>query len=150
MRLFKCKGDLRFDILAAHNKAGAATTATPPPEQALKEIAEPASPSTAAKQIAKVAKSSMRAFPARRRPKLFARFPVLPQLVVALAFVSVGQNFVSLVDLLKFVFGGFIARIDIRMILARQLAVGGLDLILGGGFGNAEDFIVVSKLDRHG
>jgi hypothetical protein len=35
------------------------------------------------------------------------------------------------------------------MILARELAIGLLDVVLTGGFGNAEDIVIVSKLDRH-
>jgi hypothetical protein len=35
------------------------------------------------------------------------------------------------------------------MMLAGELAVRCLDVILGGGFANTEDFIIVSKLDRH-
>ena len=54
MRLFERERDLRFDILAAHGKAGAAASATPATEQTFEEITESASPTVAAKHIAKV------------------------------------------------------------------------------------------------
>ena len=149
MGLFKRERNLRFDILSAQGKAGAAGSAAPAAEQALKEIAESPAAPAAAKHIASVAKSSTGAFPARRRPELFARFPVLAQLVVTLAFVRVGKNFVGFIDFFELVFGGFISWIDVGVILARKLSVCRFDLIRASGFGNAEDFIVVSKLDRH-
>src|SRR5829696_6916626 len=98
MRLFKREPDLRFGLLAAHDKTGTASGAAPPAEQALEEIAEPAPPAAATKCIAKVAKPSLGAFPAWRWPKFFACFPISSELVVALAFVGIGQDFVGLVD----------------------------------------------------
>ena len=148
MRLFERERNLCFDILAAHDKASATATGPTAAEQTLEEITESALTPASAKQVAKVTKSSLRPFPLRRRPKVLSCFPVRPELVVALAFVGIRQNLIGFVYLFKFLFGGFISGIDVRVILARQLAVRCFDRALSGGFRNAEYFIVISKLYR--
>ena len=68
----------------------------------------------------------------------------MAEAVVAVPLLRVRQNAVRLGRFLEFLFSGVIARIAIGMVLQRQLAVGALDLHLGGGPGDAEDFVVVA------
>src|SRR5882724_10282746 len=123
MRLFERKRYLCFDILTTHGKAGAPPRAATAAEQALEEITKSTGATPAAKQVAKVAILDVHTFPVRRRPEVLPRFPVRPKLVVFLALVGIGQNLVSFVYLFKLLFGGFISRIDVRVKLARQLAI---------------------------
>src|SRR6266702_2442404 len=130
MRLFECKRHLGFDILASHGKASAPARTATAAKQAFEEITKSTGAPPAAKEVAEVAKLDIRTFPVRRRPEVLPRFPVRPKLVVFLALVGIGQNLVSFVYLFKLLFGGFISRIDVGMILARQLAIRALDFIL--------------------
>src|SRR5881396_1905413 len=41
------------------------------------------------------------------------------------------------------------AGVEIRMVLARQFAIGLLDLVLRGGSGDAQDVVVISLRGRH-
>src|SRR5207249_9002431 len=101
MRLLEGQRDFRFDILTAHREAG--TPASGPAsatEQALEKIAKSAptpAPAEYVADVAEIAILDVHAFPARRRPELFTRFPVRPEGIVFLAFVSIGKNFVCLV-----------------------------------------------------
>jgi ABC-type uncharacterized transport system permease subunit len=52
--------------------------------------------------------------------------------VVRLALLGIGQDVVRLRDLLEALLGVLVPRIAIRVILARELAVGLLDLLVGG------------------
>ena len=77
-------------------------------------------------------------------------FPVVAPAVVLLALVGIRQDRVGLADLLKQGLGALVAGVDVGMVLARQLAIGGLELFFGGGAGNAEHRIVIaSSVRRH-
>src|SRR5689334_19785582 len=105
MRFFQGERNLRLDILASHREARAAASAPTAAKQALEEITKSTLTASSAKQVAKVAIFDMRTLPLRRRPEVLPRFPVLPELVVSLAFVGIGQNFVGFVYLFEFLFG---------------------------------------------
>ena len=67
----------------------------------------------------------------RPRPPAPARaygLPVRAELVVELALLGVGQDRVGLVDVLEPLLGGLVARVPVRMVLARELAEGLLDV----------------------
>src|ERR1700730_6431816 len=72
------------------------------------------------------------------------------KLVVLRSLLGVAEHLVGLVDQLEAV-GGLGVLIDVRVELARQPTVGGLDLLLGGGPGDPECLVVVLVLGRsHG
>src|SRR5690606_24033905 len=84
----------------------------------------------------------------RRRPELLAGpVAVRAQLVVLGALVLVAQHLVGLVDGLEALLGARLLA-DVGVVLARQPAVGGLDLRLAGRRLDAEGFVVV--LELHG
>jgi hypothetical protein len=58
--------------------------------------------------------------------------PVITILIVLLAFFRVREDFICLVNLFKRLLGGFVTRINIRMVLARQTAVSCLDIFITG------------------
>jgi hypothetical protein len=64
--------------------------------------------------------------------------------VVGAALVGVRENGVGLGGFLELFFGGVVARIAIRVMLHRQLAVGALDLDSVRGPRHAEDLVVVA------
>jgi hypothetical protein len=63
--------------------------------------------------------------------------------VVELALLGVGQHFIGGADLLEAFFGLAIARIAVRMILHRQLAIGSFDLFGRGVSLHPENLVVV-------
>ena len=64
-------------------------------------------------------------------------------LIVNLALLGIAQDVVGFLDLLEALLGGFIAGIQIRMILARQLAVSLADLVFLGGARHTERFVII-------
>ena len=86
------------------------------------------------------------------RPALLLRLlvlaPVGAQFVVLAALVRVAEHLVGLVDLLEARLGGLVARVDVRVDLARELAVRLLDLLLGRGLRDAERGVVVLEFHR--
>ena len=64
-------------------------------------------------------------------------------LVVLLALLGVADDVVGLGDLLEPVLRGLVARVGVGVVLARQLAVGLLDLAWLGVLGHAEDLVEV-------
>src|SRR5215204_5316781 len=82
------------------------------------------------------------------RAGLFVHAPIRAQLVVLLPLFGIAQHFVSFVDFLEACFGGLVARIDVRMELAGQLAKGLLDLLLRGRLRDAERFVIVLEFHR--
>src|SRR5262249_30680033 len=72
--------------------------------------------------------------------------PILPQFVVLLAPGRVAQDFVRLVQLLEPGLGDLVARIDVGMVLPRQLTKGLLDLFVGGRLGDAEGGVVILEV----
>src|SRR5262249_6936913 len=73
--------------------------------------------------------------------------PVLPHLVVAAALLGIREHLVGLVDLLEARLGLFLAGVHVGVELARQPAVGRLDLFVRGRLGHTEDLVVVLVLD---
>src|SRR3989442_1694376 len=74
-------------------------------------------------------------------------FPVRPELVVFRALLGVTEHFVGFVDQLEAV-GRLGVLVHIRVILAGQPAVRGLDLLLGRGPPDAERLVVILVLRR--
>src|ERR1700758_1626347 len=85
--------------------------------------------------------------PIGRRTKILACRMSLAQLIVGGALLRTPQYLVGLADLLE---TGFCVLLlaDIRVIFASELAVGLLDLRLGGIARPAHDLVVVLKLHR--
>lgn len=69
--------------------------------------------------------------------------PVGAQPVVLLTLLRVAQHLVGLVGLLEAGLGLLVVRVDVRVILARQLAVRFLDLFLVCVLIHAQDLVVV-------
>ncbi len=109
----------------ARARTGTATLAR---EQAFEEVAEAAVGATTAEYFLEIETAG--AAVVRRHVELLARAIALrAQLVVGCALFRIAQRLVGLVDRLELVFGpGLLA--DVRVVLACQPAVGGLDLRL--------------------
>ena len=73
---------------------------------------------------------------------------LMAELVIPLALLRIGQHLVRLGGLLKLGLRRFVARIAVRVIFHRQLAVGGLDLVRARRLGDAQHLVIVSLL-RH-
>ena len=69
--------------------------------------------------------------------------------VVDLALLGVVQHVIGFLDALETVFGVFVPGVQIRVILARQLAIGLTDLVIRGGAGDAQQFVIVLLFGRH-
>src|SRR5581483_10405822 len=76
-----------------------------------------------------------------RRAKLL--LPVGAKRVIFPAFIGVREYFVGFVDLLKLLFRLLIAGIDIRVILARQLAERLLDVVHARAFRDTQHLIII-------
>jgi hypothetical protein len=68
----------------------------------------------------------------------------VPEAVVHLAFLGVGEGLVGLGGLLELV-GRAGGLVDVRVVLPRELPVGGLDLVGVGAARDAEDLVVVAS-----
>ena len=67
------------------------------------------------------------------------------------ALFGVGQNVISLRDFLEMFLGRGVARIAVRMVLHRELAVAGFDLIRRRAAGDSEDLVGIPAVARrHG
>src|SRR2546428_6826237 len=75
--------------------------------------------------------------------------PVRTHGVVALALGGIAEDLVGLVDLLEPALRLRLL-VDVRVVLARELAVRLLDVLGGGVLSHPEDLVVVLVLDRHG
>ena len=76
--------------------------------------------------------------------------PILSQFIVLAAFVRIAEDFVGLIDFAELGVGlGFIFR-HIGVKLPGQLAEGLLDFRATGFFIDAEDLVIVLKINRHG
>ena len=77
--------------------------------------------------------------------------PARPVPVILLPRLRITEDFVGLVEFLEFCLHLRLARagVEIRMVLARQFAIGLLDLVLRGGSGDAQDVVVISLRGRH-
>src|SRR6516165_2650019 len=85
-------------------------------------------------------------FPARRRTKFSAGFPVRAELVVFLPLFRVAQNLVGFIEFLEFFLGLFLVPGHVRVVFPRELAKGLLDFSIAGAAGNAENFIIIFVL----
>src|SRR5690606_33153011 len=72
-----------------------------------------------------------------------AHGPEAADLVVLLALLGVADHVVGGRDLLEALLGGLVARVGVGVVLARELPVGVLDLLLGGGLADPEDSVVI-------
>jgi hypothetical protein len=72
-----------------------------------------------------------------------------PAGVVGLALLGVGQDRVRLLHLLEALLGRLVARVAVGVVLARELAVGLLDLLVGGLLVDAERRVGISHGRRH-
>ena len=88
----------------------------------------------------------MPSLPVRRRPELVTGpVPAGAQLIVLTTPLRILQGFVCFIDRLDFFLGaGLLA--DIRMVLARQLAIGALDLRITGVRFHSECVVVILEL----
>ena len=111
-----------------------------------------ASAAAAAEQIAEpehVAESAEDVFEAGERRRIEARARLrrdagMPEPVIPAALLRVGENGVCLGRFLETFLGGMIARVAIGIILKRQFAIGALDLLIVGVFGNAQNVVVIA------
>src|SRR5262249_30642972 len=72
--------------------------------------------------------------------------PVGTERVVPTAFLGIGEDFVRLVDLLE---ASVLALVDVRMVLAGELAVRRLDSLVVRASLDAQDPVIVFELDGH-
>ena len=130
-RFFECQRHARFDVVTTSWTLTAARIAT---KKLPKDVAESAIakvevyilPTKSAKAFERIARKTSAA--AR-----CAADASVTKLVVALPFLLVFEDFVSLVRLFEFF---LITTLFVRMILDRQLAKRLFDLVLGGRLGN--------------
>jgi hypothetical protein len=80
---------------------------------------------------------------ARRAPTT-STYARVSEAVIERSLLAVRQNRVGFGDLFKLIFRVGVVRIAVRMVGHRQLAVGALDLDIGGRTCNPEDFVVVA------
>ena len=78
------------------------------------------------------------------RLKLVGMFPVFTIFIIFLSLFRITQHLIRLVDSLKLILGRSIVRIQVRMVLARQLAERFLDVILRCLFVHSKDLIVIN------
>ena len=146
--VFEVDEDFRVGVFAARvelapGRTGEAAARRGAPEQAVEEIAELLRRAT--REAAAVELESL--VPVRGRTKVLARLPFRAEAVVSGALLRVLQDLVGLAELLE-------ARLRVRLLahvrmkLARELAVGPLDLVLGGVPVDAHHRVVV--LVAHG
>ena len=75
----------------------------------------------------------------------------IAEAVESRALFGVGQNVISLRDFLEMFLGLGVARIAVRMVLHRELAVAGFDLIRRRAAGDSEDLVGIPAVARrHG
>src|SRR4029453_17136885 len=85
---------------------------------------------------------------ARSGTGLLVHPPVRAELIVLFPLLRVAQNFVRLVDVLELGFRRLVVRVDVRMVLARDLSDRLLDFLVRCRFGHAKRGVVV--LEFHG
>src|SRR6185436_20116367 len=77
---------------------------------------------------------------------LFVHPPVGAQLVVLLPLIGIAKDFVRFVNFLDAILSRLVARVDVGMVLPRQLAKGLLDLFFGRGLRHAERLVIVLEV----
>jgi len=154
--LAACVGGVQIDrdsgahVASAHRPAlracaGSRTRAAT--EQGFKEIAE--GPDVLVAHVAEVeSAAAVLLRPIRRRAELVAAaITTRAQLVVGRAFLLVAQHLVGFVDRLEFLLGaGFL--VLVRVIFARELAIGRLDFGLARGGLHSEYFVVILEFHQ--
>src|SRR5215204_1046749 len=73
--------------------------------------------------------------------------PGMPEDVVTFPFFLIAQNFVRFIDLFELFFGGFLlvlAGLQVRVVLPRHPPVSLLELVVGDGFLDAENIVVIA------
>src|SRR5258708_24472418 len=160
-RFFECDNNARFHIGAAFGVRGApaepaecGTTASSAKKR-FEEIAEPGSAELELNSSAAIAAplikpaAGLLALPLRRRLETTGPVPIRTELIVFLPLFRIAQNFVRLVDLLEFFFGGLFVLRHIRVILTRQFSKSAANLVLARRFRHPECLVIISKLYRH-
>src|SRR5664279_4006507 len=84
------------------------------------------------------------------RPGLRKGLPVRAEEVVFRALLGIGEDLVGLVDLLELRLCGSVAGLDVRVVLAGQLAEGTLDLRRGGVTLDPERRVVIAIVHQSG
>src|SRR3954470_7000300 len=95
-------------------------------------------------EAAEAAEPAWEALRARRHVLVGA--PVGAELVVLAALVGVAEHLVGFVDLLEARFGHLVPGVHVRVVLAGQLAVGLLDLLVGGRLGEPQRRVIVLEV----
>ena len=72
----------------------------------------------------------------------------MAELIVLRPALRVFQYLIGLGCLPEFFFCRFITRVLIRMVLHRHLAIGGLNLLLGGIFLHAQNFVIIGFISH--
>ena len=83
------------------------------------------------------------AIPAAGRRSATGPGDVETKLVVHLALLSVGKDFVGFLNLLEFFLGGFVARIQVGMIFSREFAISGANILHRSLAGDSEKIVVI-------
>ena len=133
----------RLDVLAARRSA-------------LRSRALPENSAEAAKKIAEIVHvkfvgttGALRLLaPLLIAPRLIGIKPggeaALAEFIIKFSFLFVAQNIVGNREILEFILGVFVARIDVGMIFARKLAVGLADIVVGSAALDAKNLIVIA------
>ena len=150
VRLFEAECNGRLDVLTTHGKARARTRAAPGAKQRRKKVAEAARAAPGTEEVTHIVDINALAFPAGWGGELSAGLPVRPELIVAFTLLRIGEDVIGLPDILKFLFRGCVVRVDVGMILTRQLAIGFFYVARSRGARHTEDFVVILELDSHG
>src|SRR5580704_11389070 len=149
VRVAQIEVDRRLEILSASCDARPLRRLTAPDagEEDVKEIGEAARCARPAEVELELLAADVGAIPALLFGLLRGLLPVRSEYVVFLALLGIAQDFVGLGNLLEFLLGLFrIIGIGVGMPLARELAIGGLDIFLGSVLWNAQDRIVVPEI----
>src|SRR5207248_8794361 len=126
---FKGDKNVGFDIRPAFGGCFASAesaerrTSTTAAEKCFEEIAEASAAEfefNAAVATRLIKSAAGLTAPLRRRLKSTGLVPIRAELIVFLTLLRIAQDFVSLIDLLKFFFGGLFVFRDVGMIFARQ------------------------------
>ena len=143
-RLFERDVDRLLDAGRLAAQAAAATAVAA--EHAAEEVADVAE---ALRRSPSVVKRKLPLPSAAARPlralDLVGVLPVVAVEVVLLALLRVGEDVVGGVDLLEHGLGGLVVGVDVRVVLARETAVGGANLLFGRLAVDAQDCVEVLR-----
>ena len=133
------EGDLQIvtQIRAAQRAGGIRPTAR------AKEIVENAAAALLAEDLAKDLKGIVKVVAAPGGPTARVKRAVAV-LIVGGALLRIAQGLVGFAEFLELFLGGLVARVFVRVMLHRELAVGLLDFILARATRDAEHLVVIS------